>query len=289
MPSQSPTSYSDTTYQKMAQVVDYFIHHQAQQPSLSEIAGQANLSEAHLQKLFSKWVGVSPKQFLKFLTKEQAKKRLRSNGFDHSVMDAALDVGLSGSGRLHDLMITSEGVTPGEYKRWGDGLLIEYGHGVSPFGYCFIAFTQKGLCKLAFYDTEQERSQNIEELQAHWPHAKLGANQGLATQWLERIFDEAPRDTTKPLHVIMKGSPFQLQVWQALLAIPEGELCTYQQVADFMGKPTAVRAVASAIARNHIGYLIPCHRVIRSTGEFSQYRWSAHRKPVMIGWEACRT
>lgn len=272
------------TYQQMAQLVAYFIQHQQSQPRLSDLADEIGLSEFHLQKIFSQWVGVSPKQFLKFLTKEHAKKVLRHS----SVFDAALEAGLSGSGRLHDLMITCEGVTPGEFKKMGEGLLIEYGVGESPFGSCFVAFTGKGICKLAFYDEESERSALFGELEKQWPYAQLEENQTRADQWLQRVFTGSNVNVQQPLHLIMKGSPFQLQVWQALLSVPQGELRSYQQIADQIGKPRAVRAVASAIANNHIGYLIPCHRVIRSSGEFSQYRWGEQRKPVMIAWEAAK-
>ena len=272
------------TYQQVAQVVDYFIEHQSNQPGLAELARQVGLSETHLQKLFSQWVGVSPKQFLKFLTKQQAKKRLRQS----SVLQAALDSGLSGSGRLHDLMVSCEGVTPGQYKQWGAGLLIEYGFSITPFGNAFIAFTERGVCKLAFFDSE-DKSLLLQQLQQDWPRARIQPNPDQAQALLVNIFSQADssQDLTQPLHLLMKGSPFQLQVWQALLEIPAGDIWSYQQVAQHCGKPTGVRAVASAIARNNIGYLIPCHRVIRANGEFSHYRWGTQRKPIMLAWEAC--
>lgn len=286
-----PVTVQQRTYQQMAQVVDYFIQHQSSQPSLAELAQHVGLSEFHLQKVFSRWVGVSPKQFLKFLTKQQAKQRLR----EFSVLESALDCGLSGGSRLYDLMITCEGVTPGQYKQWGEGVVIEYGEGHSPFGMCLVAFTEKGLCKLAFFDDEVMRQSLLAELKQDWPAAELKQNQSKAEGLLGQIFavslngevDDQKAKVQQPLHLLMKGSPFQLQVWEALLSIPQGALCTYQNVADKIGKPSAARAVASAIAKNNIGYLIPCHRVIRASGEFSQYRWGAERKPMLIGWESC--
>lgn len=275
-------------YQQIAAAIHYFVSNRQQQPGLAELSGHLGISEFHLQRLFSEWVGVSPKQFLKFLTKQEAKRRLHQQ----SVQDTALDLGLSGSSRLHDLMVTCEAVTPGQYRQQGAGLVIEYGSALTPFGSALLAQTEKGVCKLGFYDDATQWQNLVGELQREWPRAVLQRQDANVADTAWRIFPagQSAGDAQSPqrLHVLMKGSPFQLKVWEALLSIPDGEIRTYQQVAEAMGCSDSVRAVASAIARNHIGYLIPCHRVIRSTGEFSQYRWGATRKQAMIGWEACR-
>ena len=279
--------FQKSHYQKIATAIEYCVENRLSQPGLGELSHQLGLSESHLQRLFSEWVGVSPKQFLKFLTKQDAKRRLHTQ----SVQDAALDVGLSGSSRLHDLMLTCEAVTPGQFRQQGEGLVITFGAIMTPFGGGLLAQTDKGICKLGFYDSAEQWDQLLEELQSEWPKATLRPDDTLVQITSKRIFgalDSATDFKPQRLHLLMKGSPFQLKVWEALLSIPQGVVRSYQQVAAAIDEPAAVRAVASAIARNHIGYLIPCHRVIRATGEFSQYRWGVTRKQAMIGWEACR-
>lgn len=274
------------TYAQIAKAITYFVRHQQEQPGLAELAQEVGVSEFHLQRLFTEWVGVSPKKFLQYLTKERAKQALRQS----TVLDAALSVGLSGVGRLHDLMLTCEGITPGDYKRLGAGLSIRYGIHGSPFGTCLLAMTDRGVCKLAFYDSEKERSTLLHELEMEWANAQIVHDNSETDAVFDKIFPnrDHPSVSEQRLHLLMKGSPFQLSVWEALLKVPEGHLVSYADVAVQLGEPSAVRAVASAIARNHLGYLIPCHRVIRQTGEFNQYRWGASRKLAMIGWEACQ-
>lgn len=268
-------------YAVVAAAIRYLDAHRGEQPSLADIARHVGLSEFHLQRLFSAWVGVSPKQYLQFLTKESAKQRLRSG----PVLDAALATGLSGSGRLHDLMVNCEGMTPGEYRQGGKGVTIRYGVHDSPFGHCLLASTERGICKLAFFDDETQRATLEQELHDEWPAASIVRDDDATEKLLPQVFPRnGPR--SKPLKLLLHGSAFQLKVWEALLAIPEGEIRSYQGVADDIGMPTATRAVASAIARNHIGYLVPCHRVIRAGGEFSNYRWGGTRKKAMIAWEA---
>ncbi|POP53609.1 bifunctional transcriptional activator/DNA repair enzyme AdaA [Zhongshania marina] len=265
-------------YQRVARAIHYLSARQATQPSLAELAAHVGISEFHLQRIFTEWAGVSPKQFLQFLTKQNAKRLLRSS----SVLDSALACGLSGSGRLHDLMIKAERVTPGEYRSMGAGLQIHYGSCPSLYGHCFIAANHRGICKLAFYDEAQGEAELIAELEQEWAAAELIRDDRRAAAFHETAFNA--RSGTKPekLRVLLKGTEFQMKVWEALLAIPAGELCSYQQLAESMGMPTSTRAVASAIARNNIAYLIPCHRVIRGTGEFSQYRWGSERKQAML-------
>lgn len=287
--SQSDHQPQNRHYQLIASAIAFFAQHQAQQPSLAQLAAHVGLSECHLQRVFSEWVGVSPKQFLKFLTKQEAKRRLQQQ----SVLGAALDCGLSGAGRLHDLMISCEGMTPGQYKQQGAGLVIAYGVHATPFGGCLLAQTPRGICKLGFFDEQVQQAQLLEELQRQWGQAQLQRDDAATGLTLAAIFPERVQQdlaaVPRPrLHLLLKGSPFQLQVWEALLRIPSGQICSYQSVATGLDAPNAVRAVASAVANNPIGFLIPCHRVIRSTGEFNQYRWGPLRKQAMIGWEACQ-
>jgi len=266
-------------YERIARAIHYLAEHQLEQPGLGELGQHVGLSESHLQREFTRWAGVSPKAFLRYLTKESAKSRLR----EQSVMDAALASGLSGSGRLHDLMISCEGMTPGEYKQYGRDLRISFGIHPSPFGDCLIATTERGICKMAFIDSAHDGGATERDLREEWPAADIGRDDRLTGAVADAVFD---RSHGGSLHLLLRGTPFQLRVWEALLSIPEGALASYQQVADMIGKPTAVRSVASAIARNRIGYLIPCHRVIRSNGDFGQYRWGSDRKKAMAGWEA---
>ena len=268
-------------YRQITKAIEYLATHREQQPDLDELAAHVGMSPHHLQRVFSAWAGVSPKRFMQFLTKEHAKQMLRQ----HSVMDTALAAGLSGTSRLHDLMVTCEGMTPGEYQKYGQGLVIYYGVHASPFGQCLLASTDRGICKLAFFDQSDEQAVLESELHSEWASAEIIRDDNRTQSLLTTIFSNNPLDK-KPLHLLLKGSPFQLKVWEALLAIPPGQLVAYNQVAEAAGSPAAVRAVSSAIARNNIGFLIPCHRVIRQSGELGGYRWGASRKQAMIGWEA---
>jgi len=268
-------------YRRIARAIRFLANNQRSQPGLAELGSHFGLSESHLQREFTRWAGVSPKQFLQYLTKENARRRLR----DQTVMETALACGLSGTGRLHDLMITCEGMTPGEYRSFGCGVRIAYGIHPSPFGMCLIATTDRGICKLAFFDSESELAAIERDLTDDWRAATIIADQDATGPVARSIFGDG---TSGRVRLLLRGSPFQLSVWEALLSIPEGHLASYQRVAELIGRPNAARSVASAIARNDIGYLIPCHRVIRSNGDFSQYRWGRDRKQAIIGWEAAR-
>lgn len=273
------TEKTNNYYCIVAKAIRYLTNYHDQQPDLKDLSAHIGLSEYHLQRVFSEWVGVSPKQYLQYLTKECAKKKLKQE----SVMSAALSSGLSGSSRLHDLLIHCEGITPGEYKSAGKGLSIIYGHGVSSFGSCFIAVTNRGICQLAFYDNDNEYNILEAQLYSEWGRAEILKDNQKIAAYITAIF--GPKENRKPLKLLLKGSPFQIKVWEALLSIPEGDIASYQDIATSIGKPTAVRATASAIARNNIAYLIPCHRVIRQNGCFGQYRWHCERKQAMIAWE----
>ena len=271
---------SHRDYQRVASAIDFLVSRQASQPSLAELADYLSLSESHVQRLFSRWAGVSPKQFMQCLTAQYARQKLTN----HSVFDAAVYSGLSGGNRLYDLMINYYGVTPGEYKAGGSGVTINWGFGQTPLGVGFIAFTDRGITDLAFLDDPKETVAQLNQLRENWPEARLVEDQQGAESYLTRIFNSG-FSNRQPLSVVLRGTAFQLKVWEALIAIPAGNLVSYQQVAEAIGQPGSTRAVASVIARNNIAFLIPCHRVIRATGEFNQYRWGATRKKAISIWE----
>jgi AraC family transcriptional regulator of adaptative response/methylated-DNA-[protein]-cysteine methyltransferase len=263
---------------------------------LDDIAASVHLSKYHFQRLFKRWAGVSPTQFMHYLTVDYAKERLAAS---ESVYDASLDAGLSGAGRLHDLFITFEAMTPGQYKRSGEGVTIRYGFHDTPFGRCLLAATDKGVCALRFLSTSESEvidgdpigsleSVAFDELMAEWPEAVLVEDDQATGRLVARIFTPGGDEDRQPFHLLLKGTNFQVQVWQALLAIPPGNMVSYQDVATHIGRPTASRAIAGAVARNPIGYLIPCHRVINKSGRYHGYRWGANRKKAILGWEASR-
>lgn len=267
-------------YYRIEEVIGWLSEQTSSRPSLEQAAQQLGLSEYHFQRLFSRWVGISPKRFQQFLLKQSARERLLSA---ENLLQASYDLGLSGPGRLHDLMVQCEAVTPGELRAAGAGLEIRYGVAASPFGWCFLAQTSRGICKLSFLD-QPEDPQPLQELQRDWPKAELQLDNSLIEQTLERIFSTNVSEP-KPLYLLLKGTNFQVQVWEALLRVPPGGLVSYQTLAESIGVPKASRAVGSAVARNPIGYLIPCHRVIQKSGLLGNYRWGAPRKQVLIGVE----
>ncbi len=274
------------TYQQIARAIQHLASHYQQQPSLAELAGQANLSEFHFQRLFTEWAGVSPKKFSQFLTLEHAKTQLRRGV---SLTEAAHDAGLSGTGRLHDLFVNVEGVTPGQFKQAGAGLVLSYGVFDSPFGAYVLGAINEKIALLHFLD-ETQLPEAL--LQNHWPEARLLHDPTSLQPLANQIFpahSTADHQPVRPLTVVLRGSAFQLKVWEALLKIPEGQLVSYDQIADAIGQPSASRAVGTAIGSNPVGYLIPCHRVIKKTGLFGGYRWGTDRKQAMLGWEAART
>jgi len=251
------------------------------QPSLDEIAAATNLSPFHFQRLFTEWAGVSPKKFLSFLTLEYAKTALKSG----TLSDAAYNSGLSGTGRLHDLFVSIVGMTPGEYKNSGEGLIIYYSNNASIFGNYLIASTTKGICELLFYE---EGNQNpLNELKILWTKAKLVEGSDENHEKVRAFFNNDFKDTDK-IKLHLKGTEFQVKVWQALLKIPEGAMCSYNSIAQVINKPMASRAVGSAIGSNPIAFIIPCHRVIKSAGGIGEYRWGSIRKQALLGWEAAR-
>jgi len=268
-------------YTIVAQAIDFVRANAHRQPSLAEISKAVFLSEYHLQRLFSQWAGLSPKRFLQFLTKEHAKMRLLES---QDILNAALGVGLSGPGRLHDLMVSCEGMTPGEIKTLGRGVEVSYGSAVTPFGDALIGWTARGVCFLAFCDSDAETRRK--ELAEQWPEARLTKDDQEAERIAALIFPAVPRPGK--LHLLLRGTNFQMKVWEALLQTHPSQVLSYSQLAALAGSPGAQRAVGSALAANTIGYLIPCHRVIRETGVAGNYRWGCGRKLALIAWEGAR-
>lgn len=268
-------------YERIAKVIRFLDRHHAGQPTLGELAAAAGLSESHFHRLFHRWAGITPKDFVQCLTAEHAKRRLRESA---SVLDAALDTGLSGPGRLHDLLVTIEAASPGEYKNGGEGLTITWGLAESPFGWCSLGWNTRGICHLAFHDSKEVTAQSV-ELAGHWPAAKLERNDQEAHQQAERIFHREGK-TPRSLKTFVRGTPFQLKVWRALLRIPEGGVASYGAIAGLIGNPAATRAVGTACGANPVAYLIPCHRVIRETGVVQGYHWGTDRKRALLAREA---
>jgi len=267
---------------RIADAIVYLERHYRDQPSLDEVAAAAGLSPYHFQRLFRRWAGVSPKRFLQYLTLEHARAALEEG---RSVLETAYDAGLSGPGRLHDLFVTFDAVTPGEYKERGTGLTIDYGFVATPFGDGFLALTARGVCGLAFVG-DGGRDAVLEDYRSRFPGARFQKRAEAATRTASRIFH--PRRPSERLILDLRGSNFQIKVWEALLRIPAGVLVSYGDVAAAIGQPNATRAVASAVARNPVSYLIPCHRVIRASGALGEYHWGAARKRTIVAWEAAR-
>lgn len=274
-----PLERPERQYAVVARAIDYLRRHALQQPSLAEVADAVHLSEFHLQRVFAAWAGISPKRFLQYLTKEHARQALRASD---DLLSVTVSSGLSSAGRLHDLMVSCEAMTPGEIRRGGAGLTLGWGQALTPFGEALVAWTPRGLCHLAFLDGDASDRQA--ELQGLWPSAHFQRDDAQAQQWLDRVFTRTPQPGT--LHLVLRGTNFQLKVWEALLRVEPSRVVSYSQLAQLAGAPKAQRAVGSALAANTIGYLIPCHRVIRETGEVGQYRWGPPRKAAMLAWEA---
>jgi AraC family transcriptional regulator of adaptative response/methylated-DNA-[protein]-cysteine methyltransferase len=279
--SNGPQSLRD--YRRIEAVIRFLESKAGEQPSLQEASRAVGLSEFHLQRLFRRWAGVSPKRFLQYLTVQHAKRALRDG---LSVLAAAYEAGLSGPGRLHDLFVAVEAVTPGEYKALGNGLEVRYGLAPSPFGECLLAITARGICGLEFV-ADGSRASAVEGLRRAWPGARLEEDAAVARAVAGRIFGPAA-DRPEPTTLFLRGTNFQLKVWQALLQIPAGAATSYGALAEAIDRPEAARAVGSAVSRNPVAYLIPCHRVLRESGKFGDYRWGAERKQAILGWEAAR-
>ncbi len=273
-----------TDYQVIERAILFLDAHYQEQPSLAELAASVGLSEYHFQRLFTHWAGISPKRFLQFLTKEHAKHVLDES---YSLLDASYEAGLSGPGRLHDLFVNCEAVTPGEYKQRGAGLRIAYGFHPSPFGECLLAVTERGICSLAFVVNAGHQSL-LDDLHHRWRQAELYQDEGYTAPLLEQVFDAYTGGQRPSLNLHLNGTNFQIKVWEALLRVPPGQLISYQGLAQRIGMPRAARAVSQAVADNPVAVLIPCHRVIRKLGVVGGYRWGVARKQALLGWEMAR-
>ncbi|MCA3262545.1 MAG: methylated-DNA--[protein]-cysteine S-methyltransferase [Telmatospirillum sp.] len=270
-------------YSRIEKALAYLAANVDEQPDLDRVAAEIGLSPFHFQRLFTRWVGVSPKKFLQYLSLGRAKECLAQAG---SVLDASFAAGLSGPGRLHDLFVAHEAVTPGEYKARGAGLEIFWGWAQSPFGEALVLATARGLCGLAFSsDDPAAKAATLADMQGRWPAATYREDRAAVAKIAGHLFAEK-RD--EALKLVLYGSPWQIKVWEALLAIPPGQLVSYDDIASLIGAKRASRAVGTAVGANPISWLVPCHRVIRKSGVISHYHWGRPRKLAMIGWEAAQ-
>ena len=271
-------------YQRSEEAIRYHEENFRDQPSLEEIAEPLNLSPTHFQRLFRRWAGISPQRFVQFLTLEYAKELLDES---HSVLDTTYESGLSSPGRIHDLFVNIEAVTPGQYRTRGAGLQIAYGIHPSPFGDCLLAATERGICDLSFV-TNGGRPEAVADLHRRWGAAELYESVQATQPYADQVFPPEPQNGKRSVTLFLSGTNFQIKVWEALLRIPPGHACSYQDVAQSIGQPGAARAVGSAVGSNPVAYIIPCHRVIRKTGALGDYHWGHTRKQAMVGWEAAQ-
>jgi AraC family transcriptional regulator of adaptative response/methylated-DNA-[protein]-cysteine methyltransferase len=278
------TIQQSTDYHRIEQAIRYLQDNARSQPGLAEVASHIGLSEYHFQRLFTRWAGISPKRFLQFLTKENAKALLSRT----SVLSAAFETGLSGPGRLHDLLVECEAVTPGEVRSKGSGVEIAYGFHPTPFGECLLAVTKRGICYLAFVDGDRQAV--FEQLRLDWSNASLRDDPSRTGSLVDLIFpsrrvDHSPLRQPTGISLHLRGTNFQIKVWEALLRLPVGSAINYEALAGQVGSVNAARAVGSAVARNPVAYLIPCHRVLQKAGDFGNYRYGSVRKQAILGWE----
>jgi AraC family transcriptional regulator of adaptative response/methylated-DNA-[protein]-cysteine methyltransferase len=272
-------------YEKIARVIRYLDECHTEQPDLSTLSKHVGLSPFHFHRLFTTWAGVTPKDFLQCLTQSHARELLRQG---KGILDVAMDTGLSGPGRLHDLCVNLEAASPGELKSGGAGWVIEAGFAHSPFGRCLVGQSPRGICHFSFVDSKNLPAA-LAALQADWPNARLRRDDAMASRLSARVFSRnRPTRAPSPLRVLVHGTAFQVRVWQALLKVPSGTLVSYGSLAAALNQPAAARAVGSAVGRNSLAYLIPCHRVIRETGIIGDYRWGSVRKRALVAWEGSR-
>lgn len=271
-------------YRRIEQAIRFLEENFQRQPDLDEVAEKVHLSPFHFQRTFADWAGISPKRFLQFLTVDFLKARLAET---RNMVEAAEISGLSTQSRVYDLFTTLEAVTPQEYKVRGAGLRIEYGFHETQFGTALIGVTERGICWLSFLQADEDPRQELEKLKLHWHNSVFHQNEALTQTFVDRIFAAEP--TNQKLHVLVKGTNFQVKVWEALLRLPQGMVATYQDIAGSIQQPRAMQAVGSAVGANHVAYLIPCHRVIRKDGLLGEYRWGSARKKGMIGFEMAKS
>jgi AraC family transcriptional regulator of adaptative response/methylated-DNA-[protein]-cysteine methyltransferase len=279
-------SQADLDYARIEKAITWLNDHAMEQPELAAVARAVHLSEFHFQRLFTRWAGISPKRFLQFVTIERAKQQLAES---RPLLETALNSGLSGPGRLHDLFVAMEAATPGEFKTRGAGIRIQCGFHATPFGRCLIGSTGRGVCWLSFTNRHGDR-ESLRELEKHWSGAEISADARGTQAIAERLFSRSKgrAGESKP-GVLVMGTNFQIKVWQALLRIPQGTVTSYESIGESIGALNSSRAIGAAVGQNAIAFLIPCHRVIRKTGLLGGYRWGESRKRAMLGWEAARS
>lgn len=280
-----PLIMPDADYDHVRRTLAFLTQHWRDQPSLEAVADHLGVSTSHLNHVFRRWAGITPKAFLQALTLDHARNLLRNHA---SVLETALDSGLSGPGRLHDLFVTHEAMSPGEWKAKGAGLQLAYGFHRSPFGESILVTTPRGLAGLGFVDGN-DRAAALADMQRRWPKAHFVQDQTSTEKAAAYAFDPQAWQGDQPLRVVLIGSDFEIRVWQSLLRIPMGAATTYASIASHIGKPKAARAVGAAVGRNPISFVVPCHRVIGSSGALTGYHWGLTRKQAMLGWEAART
>lgn len=270
-------------YETVRQVIEMLTLDYQSQPSLEMLATRLGVSPGQLQKTFTRWAGLSPKAFLQAVTLDHAKRLLGDHGMP--LLETSIELGLSGPGRLHDLFVTHEAMSPGEWKAKGAGLTIRYGFHPSPFGLALVMVTERGLAGLAFADPGEERA-CFDDMAGRWPQAAYVADQAATAPYASRIFDPHKWSGDQPLRVVLIGTDFQVRVWESLLEIPLGKAVTYSDIASRIGQPTASRAVGAAVGRNPISFVVPCHRALGKSGALTGYHWGLTRKRAMLGWEA---
>ncbi|WP_438750950.1 methylated-DNA--[protein]-cysteine S-methyltransferase [Pararhizobium sp. O133] len=270
-------------YETVSRVVELLTETYRDQPSLESIAGELGQSPTQLQKTFTRWAGLSPKAFLQAVTLDHAKRLLRQE--ELPLLETSYELGLSGPGRLHDLFVTHEAMSPGEWKLRGGGLTIRYAFHPCPFGVALVMVTDRGLAGLAFNDAGAEEA-NFEDMASRWPNAQFIEDSAATAGYAARIFDSRQWSVEEPLRVVLIGSDFQIRVWESLLKIPMGRAVTYSDIASDIGQPTASRAVGAAVGRNPISFVVPCHRALGKSGALTGYHWGLTRKRAMLGWEA---
>ncbi len=281
----SDLSHQSDNYRRIEKAIQFIEDNFRTRPNLDQIAASVHLSRHHFDRLFKRWAGVSPIQFMQYLTLDYTKQKLAEC---RSLLDTSLDAGLSGPGRLHDLFVTFEAMSPGEYKSQGTGLEVTYGFKDTPFGQCLLAITGRGICHLGFLEGDR-RATALDPLFKKLPNAAFTENSHRISPIVAEIFSPDRSRKTSPFNLHLRGTNFQINVWKALLRIPEGWVVSYRDIAAYIGQPKAFRAVANAVALNPVGYLIPCHRVIAKSGKIHQYHWGSARKKALIGWEAALT
>lgn len=275
---------TNINYRRIEQAIRFLEENFRRQPELDEVAENVHLSPFHFQRIFAEWAGISPKRFLQFLTVDYLKGKLSQT---KNIAEAAEAAGLSSQSRVYDLFTTLEAVTPQEYKEHGSGIEVAYGFHETPFGTVLMGATPRGICWLSFVSTEEEPAAELNRMKEHWHQSVFRQDQSITHELIKQIFQPAAHPGGK-LHLLVKGTNFQVKVWEALLSLPMGSVTTYQQIAQKIENPKALQAVGSAVGSNHIAYLIPCHRVIRKDGVLGEYRWDATRKKSIIGWEMAK-